>query len=307
MHTFKFTGWPIVDSTVLAVESVCELHTYRLTAGMEANQMHLDCGELFGRDVGKVLDRIADPVWCDRLVEVRIDGRYGTVDKMALQVAHIILQTLESCSNLHTLHFSGEPSENHGQAQIQLRRPYSGRLSSLKLKGICCRKIDLVAADYLTDITLNTMDAHRMACTLVLPPSVTSLDFYGHTLFTSKAVSCLRALSSLSKVTLGSSDPFTYFFSESKCNTKASKVGIYACMPILPAMVRHLCVTDSDIALLLDRVASTSLQHCVSLEHLTLPYDYGYPSWGTDFHSWLRAAHHLHVVDKGPDYECMCY
>ena len=128
-----------------------------------------------------------------------------------------------------------------GQAEIVLGSDYSGQLKDLKLKHICCNRIDLGLATTLTSISLTGMDSRSISCELILPSMVERLEFFGNTLITRDSKYLLQGLSSLTQVTLGSRDPRHYSFS----GTKELGLSSSACMPTLPGSLRHLRVTSS--------------------------------------------------------------
>ena len=290
----KFEAWPalrvagcwlIDNSTALNIATVRELHTARLTSGMELAIIHV----LLESMQPGVLPSLLSPLWCSCIVDLRIDdvccSWYGAPD---------VNQILEACLHLQTPHLveQGMVKWNDYGVKVALDEGYSGQLKDLKLKIICCSILDLESATCLTSISLINIEACCMPCDLVLPSSVERLEFIGYSLVTRHAKYVLEGLSSLKQVTLGLPYP---------CGTylciKHRELISFAHIPTLPGSLCHLRVTDYLMKGLLDRSAKRCLRYCTGLEHLTLPAD---EDPEEELYAWVKAARHLHVLDNDP-------
>lgn len=132
---------------------------------------------------------------------------------------------------------------------------------------------------------------------MVLPSSVERLSFFGRTLFTPNAVHSVERLVCLTEVTLGSRSP--------GCRSKeeSDQLSTSVHMPMLPSSLRLLHVTCLSIAHLLNQSAWRCLMACTSLEHLRLSCDCYVSCYGVgQSHEWVKAAHHVHVLDNDPDW-----
>ena len=296
LQVFKFAGcWLIDKTTVLDVGNVQELHTDRLTPGMETASIHLvlhhTCTD---NDTLGVLVTLLTPVWCSCIVDLRVvpENTYT-----ALQLATVVNHLLQVCFCLQTLHLvgRGSRSEDRGQAKIVLGDGYCAQLKDLKLEHICCRMIDLGSARALTSISFTGMESQHILCELILPSMVTLLEFFGTALFDSHAKYMLKGLSSLAQITLGTRDPrCSYIHRE-----PIAKLDSFACMPTLPGSLRYLRVMSPSLKKLLDDSAQRCLRFCTSLQHLTLPA-YEHPVG--KLHAWVKAARHVHILDFDQDW-----
>ena len=213
-----------------------ELHTDRVAPGMEGAKVHLILDGSFSGDVFEVFASIQTPLWCNCVVDLRVNA--FTREHTATYLAAVLNQRLELCLCLQLFHFTGEPSKNQGQAKIALGGGYSGQLKDLRLRDICSRKVDLASSTCLTSISLMMcdVDSHRMSCKLVLPSSVERFEFYGNSLFTMHANLNLQGLSNLTELALGPREPAGFY------SIRQQEVSTSACMPVLPSSLRHLRV-----------------------------------------------------------------
>ena len=291
LRVFKFGGcWLIGESTVFNAATVQELHTDRLAVGMEAPCIHLAPGLWGNLDVLGLIATVWSPVWCDRIVDLRVSCyvRY----RSASCLGDAVTQVMQVCRFLRTFHFCVQTSSNSGEVSVVLGEDYSGQLTELRLEHLHCSEMDLRSATDLTSITLADIDSFSIPCKLSLPDCVASMQFLGSTLFRPGAQHSLQELTKLSRLTLGTNKPD--FMSQHARGQQM--LDTCTCIPTLPSSLCHLHITCHHLQHLLQFSAHRCLQACTSLAHLTLPgliYD-------GELSAWKKAARHLHCEDKDP-------
>ena len=157
LRVFKFAGcWLIDKSTALDIATVHELHTNRLTAGMENANIHWILQHRHGDTFGLHMSLLS-PMWCGCIVELRVDlyAVYGHQTAARPDLAAILQQVSEACLCLQTLHLVQRASDTPGQAKVVLGNGNFGQLKDLKLRYICCRILNLKL-----NLECNMLDKH---------------------------------------------------------------------------------------------------------------------------------------------------
>ena len=229
---------------------------------MEAPSIHLrvsltDHGDI---DLSELVATVSSPVWCHRIVELRVSG--FAREYITSEIGDAVTQIMQACVFLKTFYFSVVPEypDSVGETSLELDKDYTGQLTELRLDNLPCRELDLGSATDLTSIPLADIDTLSRPCKLSLPDCVKSLNFLGSTLFYSSAKHCLEELTSLSRLTLGTNDSYGQ-----------QQLDTCSCMPTLPSSLRFLHVTCCYLERLLDFSAFRCLQACTNSEHLILP------------------------------------
>lgn len=289
----KFAGCcMIVNTTVLDISTVQEVHADRLAQGMETANIHLYFRDDHAIMLG-LLASLLSPVWSTHIVglHVVITDTHDT----APHLATIVNQVLEALLCLQSFQLVGESCEqrrcyDHRHGRIVLSDGYSGQLRNLKLQNMYCSTLDLKVATCLTSISLKVIEKKDVSCELILPSSVVRLNFRGnfHTLTTRHAKCLLEGLSCLTQVTLG----LTKF-----TNRRRPELNSSACMPTMPSSLLWLSVESNTLKQLLDRCAQDCLRHCLGLEYLILPLS-AYPQGA--LLTWVQAAQYVRVSDNDP-------
>ncbi len=203
LRGIKFGGCSLFNSnTVFDMPIVSSVQSQYLVGGSDNSDMHLerkvDCmGDLFAT--------ILSPLWCDRMVDVRLD--VCTYKCTAVYLARVVEQMFKLCSALHMLHLRCQASENYDQVSITNGEGGARHLESFRLKGVYCKSLSLELCPSLTSVTLTGIDSPRAPCMLLLPSTLTRLAFFGSHLFATTAKHSLEGLEVLKHLTLGTRPP----------------------------------------------------------------------------------------------------
>ena len=193
LSVFKFAGCCLIDrSTVLAIASVQEVHTDRLTVGMETANIHWVLQDEHAA-VFNTLSSLLVSGWPTHLVALHVtvtDWR-----DQALPLADVVNQVLGALLCLQSFHLVegpynpfhclGRPNPweqpvDYRPGQIVLGDGYSGELKDLKLHYLHYHTLDLGVATCLTNISLRNIEQPGVPCELSLPSSVVRLEVFGN-------------------------------------------------------------------------------------------------------------------------------
>ena len=296
LRVIKSTGYDSdLTHTALDMGHVSEVHTNFLAAGMEVAQIYL-YNSCLVHGTPELFDYICDRQWSQAIVDLHLDiviegglcpniaSSYATFQYLASFVNNLssTLPTLRVCR----LEVDPAGVGDDAEVKISLGRKQPSCLQEFYLHGIPCSEVDLGESS-LIEIGLSYIDHDRLLCKLSLPSSTQSFHFCGHSLYCAEAQTSLQHLSSLSDLVLGSAELFA---------GRSQKLGL-ACLPKLPASLRHFSVTCGDLFVLLCAAAVECLSSCSNLEHLKLPQGCSLdaPEEG-DLHAWVKAARFLHTV-----------
>ena len=310
LQVLKITGSTLIDrSTMLRVASVSEVHTHFMAASLEGVKVHL-------------FESVSGRSGCSHyaslnLVELQLKFRFS---KAVSQLSFLVDELLQS-SALRILSVDTRYDSN-----TQFPQPVCSKASQLKeptLHGVCCKSIDL-SSSCLSSVSLSNIEPGDCQCTILLPTTLESFVFHGHSLFCPGSEMCFQHLTALSHITLCHRPTDV-----NKTMTALPPVLV----PIFPQSLRHLRILNLEVWQLLDKHAQRALSTCSNLERLTLPYDchisgrcriqkepfiefpdlespmtlndppdYA-PSYTTtlnlnfsNINAWIRAARHVHVV-----------